>query len=335
MQKRRRARKVDSRMGRNRIVICADGIEVIRSELQERLPEWSVESAEGGALLDAAESASVLVPARGTVSREVIEKTRRCLLVQQFGAGVDGVDLLAAAEHGIPVCRVPTSASGSADAIAQLVAFHLVALSRGYARKLRQGGRALLESWIGDDLVGATVGILGYGDVGQAVARMLEPWDVRVIAIKRRPESARSSPSTLDWVGGPERMSELLGTSDYIVLSLPLNSVTHHLISDGEFATMKTGVRIVNVGRAEVIDREAARRALAFGKVDAIGLDVFWEEPPDPQDPILQAATLYTPHIGGLSRRVVATTADVVATNCLRAVRGERLQHVVGVDVSS
>ena len=311
------------------IVICANGLEIVREELQTRLPQWEIVSAEGSALLEAARRATVLIPARGIVSRDVIDRAEKCRLVQQYGAGVDGVDQVAATEREIPVCRVPTSQSGSAEAIAQLVVFHLVALSRDYPRRVAQAGGQPLQSWVSHDLSGATIGILGYGDVGKATARLLSGWNVDVVATKRDPSFQGERPGHVRWIGGSWRLMDLLRESDYVVSCLPLSAETERLIGAPEFDAMREGGHLVNVGRAEVVDRDAALRALSTGRIASMGLDVFWEEPPDADDPLLGEATLYTPHIGGLTHQVLAATSDIVADNCRRVVQGHEPQHQV------
>ncbi len=103
----------------------------------------------------------------------------------------------------------------------------------------------------------------------------------------------------LEWVGAPGDLPELLGRSDYVILCLPVTSETRHLMNRETFSFMKQGAFLINLSRGGLVDRDALEDVLASGRIAGAGLDVFWEEPPDPNDPIFAYNVLATPHVGG------------------------------------
>jgi phosphoglycerate dehydrogenase-like enzyme len=266
----------------------------------------------------------VIVPARGVVSREVMRSAPGCRLVQQFGAGLDGVDLEAARELGIPVCNVPADVGGNADSVAELAVMHLIAAGRSLRQVQRAIERGELTSLApGRTLSGSTVCIVGMGAIGRAVARRLAPFDCTVIGIRRTPDPSDAN------VWPPSRLREALGRADFVVVALPLTAQTRSFIGAAEFDALKDGAFFVNVARGDVVDRTAFFDALRSGRVAAAGLDVFWHEPLAATDPVLSLNVVATPHIAGVTTSMLAETARVVAGNIARALGGEQPRYQV------
>jgi phosphoglycerate dehydrogenase-like enzyme len=194
----------------------------------------------------------------------------------------------------------------------------LIGLSRdvhGMAQSLRN---QTMGEPRGQALSGKTIGIVGLGGIGRALIRRLKPFDVRLIALKRsNPEKAMRE-CDLEWVGGPEDLPELLGRSDYVILGLPVSTETKHLMNQETFSHMKRGSFVINLSRGGLIDRAALHEALATGRISGAGLDVFWEEPPDPDDPIFSYNVLATPHIGGSTEVSMRGIVKAVAENIQR-----------------
>jgi phosphoglycerate dehydrogenase-like enzyme len=268
--------------------------------------------------LDSLEGFDVLVPTMCRVTREMLETGDRLRLIQQCGSGLEGVDIPAARDRNIWVANVPTDLSGNADSVAELGIYMLIGLSRdiqGMARSLR--GRQMGEPQ-GRALSGKTVGLVGMGGIGNALIRRLKPFDVRLIAVKRNHPEKAMKERGLEWVGGPGDLPELLERSDYVILCLPVTSETKHLMNREAFSRMKRGAYLINLARGGLVDRDALQDALASGRLAGAGLDVFWEEPPDPTDPVFSYNVLATPHIGGSTDVSMRGIVKAVAENIRR-----------------
>jgi phosphoglycerate dehydrogenase-like enzyme len=216
------------------------------------------------------------------------------------------------------VANVPTDLSGNADSVAELGIYMLIGLSRdvhGMARSLRQ--RRMGEPQ-GRSLSGKTVGLVGLGGIGRALVRKLKPFHVSLIAVKRHDPEQAMKECGIEWVGGPRDLPELLGRSDYVVLCLPVSSETEHLMNRETFSGMKRGAYLINLARGALVDRDALQDALASGTIAGVGLDVFWEEPPGPNDPIFSYNVLATPHIGGSTDVSMRGVVRAVAENIRR-----------------
>jgi phosphoglycerate dehydrogenase-like enzyme len=296
---------------------------MIRSEL----PEHQFE-ATGRFGLDSLEGFDVLIPTMCPVTREMIETGDRLKLIQQCGSGLEGVDIPAALDRNIFVANVPTDLSGNAGSVAELGIFMLIGLSRdtrGMAKSL--GGRQMGVPQ-GRALSGKTVGIVGLGGIGQALVRRLKAFDVRLIAIKRSNPEIAMKAHGLEWVGAPKDLAELLGRSDYVILCLPVTSESRHFMNRETFSHMKPGAFLINLARGGLVDREALEDALASGRIAGAGLDVFWEEPPDPNDPIFAYNVLATPHIGGSTDVSMRGIIKAVAENICRIENNQKPLHL-------
>ena len=260
----------------------------------------------------------VLIPTMCTVSPALLNTADRLQLIQQCGAGLEMVDLKAARRCGIRVANVSTDISGNADSVAELGIYMIIGLSRdvrGMATSL--AGKKMGQPQ-GKALRGRTVGFVGLGGIGRALIRRLKNFDVRLIGIKRsHPEEARERLG-LDWVGGVGEMTELLPRSDFVVLCLPVTDESRGLIDRVAFSSMKKDAFLINLSRGGLVDRDALEDALALGKIAGAGLDVFWEEPPDPNDPIFTYNVIATPHVGGSTDVSMRGIVKVVAENIRR-----------------
>ena len=324
------------------IVLGSDFLPDIARQLQGELPDHSVREIDIGTREHPAEDieryesllaeAEVIVPLRGYIDERVLARAPLCRLIQQFGTGVDMVDLAAAQRRRIPVCNVPSRAGGNADSVAEMALFHLIGAGREFRRLQQLVANEDFAAPFGGSLYGKTVCIVGFGNVGTALARLLRPFgcrvigiDNRVIAIRGRAERGMGSGSVEVWT--EQRLEEALGGADYVVVSVPLIPSTRGLLGPGQFRAMKWGTRIVNISRGATIDREALLAALASGQVAAAGLDVFWEEPVSADDPILAENVLATPHCAGLTDHMLAGTSRIAAENIQRVLDGRRPRY--------
>ena len=178
-----------------------------------------------------------------------------------------------------------------------------------------------------DDLKGKTLGIVGLGRIGSAVARRAKAFDMRVIATRRRPERLSKD---VDEVRGAEALPWLLGESDYVVLCTALTSETRHLIGAEQLRLMKRTAYLMNVGRGGLIDEGALVEALNGGEIAGAGLDVFEEEPLPPDSQLWDMPkVMITPHRAGDSPRSHERFMALFCENLQRYVAGEALLNVV------
>jgi phosphoglycerate dehydrogenase-like enzyme len=286
---------------------------LIRSEL----PQYHFE-ATGRFGLDTLEGFDVLIPTMCPVTREILANGDRLRLIQQCGSGLEAVDLRAARDLDIWVANVPTDISGNADSVAELGIYMMIGLARdvqGMAQSLAAGRMGAPR---GRALSGKTVGLVGLGGIGRALARRLKPFNVRLIGIKRGNPAEAMEELGFDWVGRPGDLGKLLNSSDYVVLCLPLTAETRHLMNRDAFSRMRRDAFLINLARGGLVDRGALQQALASGTIAGVGLDVFWEEPPDPNDPIFHYNVLATPHVGGSTDVSMQGIVRAVAENIRR-----------------
>lgn len=267
----------------------------------------------------------VLIPTMSPVSAEVLATADRLQLIQQMGAGLEGVDIDAAKARGVAVANVPTDISGNADSVAELAIYQMLALIR-QARHIPQlMQQRQLGQPLGGTLKGATVGLIGVGGIGQALARRLRAFETTLVGVKRHPDAALAETLGMAWCDEMSRLDELLAVSDFVVMSLPDVAETHHLMNAQTLAKMKPGSYLINVGRGGLVEPEALLQALRHGPLAGAGLDVFWEEPPDPEHPLFQENIVATPHIGGVTQLSINGIFAAVCDNLRRLQQGDKV----------
>jgi len=207
---------------------------------------------------------------------------------------------------------------GNANAVAELGIYLMIGLSRN----VRGMAQSLVERKMGQpqgrDLKGRTVGIVGLGGIGKALVRKLRAFDVHLIGIKRQNPEQAMKDLDLEWVGASGDLDKLLTRSDFVVLCLPLTPESKFLMNRNSFSLMKQDAYLINLSRGGLVEHTALLEALASGLIAGAGLDVFWEEPPDPNDPVFNYNVLATPHIAGSTDGSVHNIVKVVAENILR-----------------
>ncbi|MFQ6053048.1 MAG: hydroxyacid dehydrogenase [Candidatus Bathyarchaeia archaeon] len=287
------------------------GVQVIQ------LPPGSDEAA----LLERAPGADAFITRGGIkVTRETMESSPRLKAVGVHGIGCDHIDLRAARELGKVVLNTPTALT---ESVAEMTLALLLAMTRRVVsadRAVRAGEwTRKYGDLIGSELMGKTVGIIGLGRIGAAVARRLRPFDVALLYydVEGRPElEAELGIRRVD-------LDTLLMESDIITLHTPLTPRTRGLLSRREFQLMKEGVYLVNTARGKVIDQGALTEALSAGKVAGAALDVFEEEPLDPGDPLASMENVVlTPHLAASSREAMRRMAVQVAEGVLAVLGG-------------
>jgi len=262
----------------------------------------------------------------------------RLRLVQVPGAGVDRIDF-GSLRPGTKVAN----AYGHESGIAEYIVGAMIALTRSFAHldaSLRRGewksqwavGVEPPPPW--PELNGKTLGILGFGHIGQALARRAAAFDMRVCAIRQQIQA--ESPPGVEFIGGPERLEELLAQADYLAVTLPLTPATRGLLDARRLQLMKPTAYVVNVARAEIFDEVALYDALATGALAGAALDVWYRYPTAPG--LVAPATqpfhdltnvIMTPHVSGWTEGMLNARVDLIAANIARVARGEAPHSLV------
>ena len=264
-------------------------------------------------------------------TREMGGAARRLKLVQVPGAGLDRID-----RSALPRSAWLANAYGHEIGIAEYVLGAILTLTRSFARldaALRRGtwesqwavGVAPPPPW--PELAGKTLGILGYGRIGQCVARRAHAFDMTVVGIRR--DASHPDPQGA-LVRGPDALGDVLTRADYLAITLPLTPETRGLLGERQLRAMKPTAILVNVSRAEIIDEDALYEALVERKIGAAALDVWYRYPsgPGPTPPARRPFhelpnILMTPHVSGWTEGMLEARAKLIAENIHRAARGE------------
>lgn len=174
------------------------------------------------------------------------------------------------------------------------------------------------------ELYGKTLLVVGLGATGSETAKRAKAFGMTVLALTKDPvKPGRERSFFADEVSGPGELASFIGRADYVSLHVPLNAETEGMIGRGELAAMKPSAYLVNVARAPVVDRQALYDALAAKKLAGVAFDVFWEEPPSPDDPLLKLDNfVLTPHVAGWTRESIDAIARIIAANIQRVEQG-------------
>jgi phosphoglycerate dehydrogenase-like enzyme len=227
-----------------------------------------------------------------------------------------------------------TTASGvHARPLAEFALLAILSHARRLLPTLRAQAARRWERFAGLELEGRTVLIVGLGSIGSEVARLVRPLGVRVVGVRRRPDTPRAAGQAVDAVLGPDRLRDLLPTADYLVLTLPHTDETEAFIGDGELAALPDGAVLINIGRGALVDEEALVDALRSGRLGGAFLDVFAEEPLPPESPLWDLPdVVVSPHSASTSEGENERIVALFCENLRRDRAGEPLLNVLDVD---
>ena len=252
-------------------------------------------------------------------------------VISQIAVGYDNIDLAAARQRGIPVGHTPGVLT---EATADLAFTLLLAGARRIVEGVQYIRDGKWETWepetlLGADLNGATLGIIGLGRIGQAMAQRARGFSLRIIAC----EPVLSDEDIRGHGAEPVELEDLLRQSDFVSLHTPLTPETRHLINADALAMMKSTAVLVNSARGPIVDLVALEAALRQGQIAHAALDVTDPEPIAADHPILSLPNVtIVPHIGSASVRTRDQMAEIAANNLLAGLRGEPLPHAVPAD---
>jgi len=316
-----------------RIVLCGETFPSSRDILAPFVPDDDVVRVPAAGVDDAARAADVLIPMMTRLDTALIGRTS-ARLIQQWGAGLEGVDVAAASARGIFVCNVPSDVTPNAESTAE----HAVLLMLACARRLRAGfasfERGLWGAPLGESLFGKRALIVGYGRIGRALARRLVALGMEVDAVRRSPQPDEAEREGIRGVAAPAAFLDLAAEADFIVSTATVTSESRGLFGDALFRVVKPTAFVINVSRGAIVDEDALARALRDRRIAGAGLDVFVREPIDAAHPLLAFENVIaTPHIGGVTRESYEGIAKAIAANVTAVKAGRLPQHCVNPGV--
>ncbi len=267
------------------------------------------------------------------IDAEVMDAAPKLRIISQYAVGYDNIDVKAATERGIYVTNTP-------GVLTETVADFTMALMMAIARRVVEADKYIRQGkwkvgwhplyFLGTDLYGATLGIIGLGRIGSAVARRAKGFNMRILYydVFRREDLEKEL--GIKYVD----METLLRESDFVTLHVPLTPETKDLIGERELKLMKPTAYLINTSRGKVIDEKALIKALKEGWIAGAALDVFYEEPTPPDNPLLELDNVVVaPHIASASLETRSRMAEIVAENLIAFKEGKKPPTLVNLDV--
>jgi D-3-phosphoglycerate dehydrogenase / 2-oxoglutarate reductase len=287
------------------------GLEMSEQELMEQIREYD----------------AILVRSATQVTPELIERAERLKVIGRAGTGVDNVDIPAATRRGIVVANAPESNSVAA-------AEHTVALMLALCRNVPQaqatlvGGAWERSRFKGAELYGKTLGVIGFGRIGQLVAKRAQGFEMDVLAFDKFVSAERFRELGVE---GVTELADLLGRADVVTLHVPKTPETVGLIDTEALAAMKEGARLVNCARGELVDLDAVLAALESGKLAGAALDVFPSEPFTEHPIFAREDVVVTPHLGASTAEAQDRAGVVTAEQVTAALTGGVVTNAVNI----
>lgn len=308
------------------------GIALLRDHCEIR--QWEDElppsSEELDDLLNGVDGALTLLTDR--IDGSLLDRHPSLRVVSNFAVGYDNVDVEAATTHGVAVCNTPgvlTETTAEMSFALLMAAARRIPEGVDYVRdgKWKTWGPLLL---LGQDVHGATLGIVGFGRIGREVARMATGFNMRLLAWDRSPETKDTQGLDIEFVD----FDTVLKESDFLSLHVALAPETHHLIGGRELGLMKKTAILINAARGPVVDTDALVTALREGEIFAAGLDVTDPEPLPADHPLVSLPNcIVVPHIASATVSSRDNMATLAARNLLAVLNGDRPEHIVNPEV--
>lgn len=313
------ARSFRRQPGEHKRILQEAGCELIEASNTQPLTEAGMMALIG--------DADALIVGLDQVTAKVIEAGPRLKVISKCGSGVDHIDLDAATHHGVVVTSTP---GANSIAVAELTIGLMLALARHipqHAQLVKAGSWARI---VGEELANKTLGIVGLGRVGQAVAQRARSFDMRIVYN----DMCRQDLEGEGWLAYAD-LNTLLADSDVVSLHCALTVETHGLIGEDQLRAMKPTSLLINTARGGLVDEAALARALREGWIAGAASDAFVHEPPLASSLLALDNFIGTPHAGAATREAIGRMAAMAANNTIQALRGERPLHAVNPEVFS
>jgi phosphoglycerate dehydrogenase-like enzyme len=303
-----------------RILFCGSTFPDAPQFLRQRLPVdardeiivWSK-----GDIRSSLDGVDVLIPKMQRIDRDLMQSTT-LRLIQQWGAGLEGIDLDAARARNIWVSNVPAS-GGNAESVAEHTLLLILSLLRILPIAQSNVRSGILGAPLGNMLSGRTVCLYGLGAIALALAKRLGALGVRLLGVTRDPSASKIAEFGLNRCFCVAERDQCFEQTDILVLCVRYSEDLRDTIGPRELARLPRGAYLINVARGGLVNYKALYSALQTGGIAGAALDVFWEEPIAVDDPILKLPNVIaTPHVGGITSCSFGEIADAVAANIER-----------------
>lgn len=307
-----------------RVLFCGTAFERVKESILPLFSNMEFRIARDEEILEALPWAEILVTAPREIGEEMLREGKSLELIQEWGTGVEGIDLEACSRRGIKVCNVPSRGTGNAESVAETALLLMLLLARRYFRaqeNLLKIGRVHAPKGLA--LWKKRACVVGLGNLGHCIAERLLCLGMEVVGVNRtlRPEFEGWGLHSLYPLKDLEKAVE---GSRFLVLALPLNEETANIVDRGVLKALGSEGYLINVARGGLVRREDLEAALEEDEIAGAGLDVFWVEPPDPDDRLFKRNNVVaTPHIGGVTDEGVEGVARFVRDNLERFAKGE------------
>lgn len=309
--------------------IIPEAIEYLRDRLDVEVWEQNSPSPKSLLMQKANECDAFLTEVTDIIDEQVLDAASTLKVVANRAVGLDNIDIPAATRNGVLVCNTP-------GVLHESCADFTMGLMLSLARNIAYGDRRIrAREWtvfdqipyLGTDVYGATLGIVGLGLIGTAVARRARAFDMNVLYHSRTRKPDAEQRLGLQWRAD---MDSVLAEADFVSLHVPLLPETEYLIGERELALMKRGAYLINTTRGRTVDPRALHDALTRGEIAGAALDVTDPEPIPHDDPLLSLENvLFTPHIASASRQTVRRMGQMSADNIIAALNGDPIPGCV------
>ncbi len=269
---------------------------------------------------------AIIVRSGTHLTKDILEKATRLRVIGRAGVGVDNVDLEAATKRGIIVMNTP---EGNTISTAEHTFSLLMALARNIPQAYQsiRGGEWKRQLFLGTELHGKVLGVIGFGRIGREVAKRAIAFGMRVVAFDPFISKASFKEFPIEFVD----LNILLGLSDFITVHTPLTPETKHILNSETFKLCKRGVRIINCARGGIVEEKALLEALQTGIVAGAALDVFEKEPPGDNPLLKLPQVITTPHLGAATQEAQENVAVDVARQVVDALHDRAIKNAVNL----
>ncbi len=304
-------------MKKVKILFCSRQYPKTMEFLKLKLPEdkFDIFNCNENELLYKIKDADVAVPLMSKLTKEIIYNADNLKLIHQFGVGLEGVDINAAKERGIFIANIPADKTGNAYSVSELTLFLILGLLKNFKESQQSFLNKQIGFPLGDVILNKKFLVLGYGNVGKAVVDILKKFDVEIIVARRQIKNI--SFNRVKFISFKE-LDKFLPDIDFLIVAITLNKDTRDFVDESIIEKMNKNSFLINIARGGVVKYSALFNALKNRKIRGAGLDVYWDEPFNPQDELLKFNVLTTPHIAGSTTYSYNLMAEFIAKNIER-----------------
>ncbi|MHA1303974.1 MAG: 2-hydroxyacid dehydrogenase [Candidatus Heimdallarchaeaceae archaeon] len=310
--------------------IPEEGIELLKEHFEVEVFSENIPITKEEIINYAADAEGLLCLLTDKIDKEIMERTN-IKAIANYAVGYDNIDIKTATERKIPVSNTPGVLT---DSTADLTWALILGVSRRIVEADKFVREGKFDGWapmlfLGGDFYNKTIGIIGMGRIGQAVAQRAKGFGMEILYYSK----TRKAEIERDLGAKFVTLDELLSQSDYVSLHCPYTPDTHHLIGEKEIALMKSSSYLINTARGKVIDEEKLIEALKEGKIRGAGFDVYYNEPKVSEDLIKLENVVLLPHIGSASIETRTKMAVMAAENLIEALNGRKPSNIVNPEI--